>query len=287
MSEYVDKSLFLLDSNGQPQTEQFSKFDAVIPPLADNTMLLWRYVELARLVSVLSDKKLHFARSDTFQDRHEGSVTYPMQKALKLQFADKLNITRTLSVFRQKEMKESMFISCWCMGPDESEAMWKLYCGDKYGVAITAVYKELESSFSTSQVQIAPIKYIDYQKQSFPQDNLLYPFFHKRIAFAHEKEVRIIKWHSDQMQDGGDTKKITTEELKKYQDEMQRRRELKSARGMGISLEWDVEKCIKNIVVHPYAPEWYYDIVKKIVQKFTPQLVITVQWSSMRVEPTF
>ncbi|HEX9896884.1 MAG TPA: DUF2971 domain-containing protein [Dehalococcoidales bacterium] len=290
MSEYVDKSLFVPESEGLPQADQFSKFSkfsTIIPPPMDNTVLLWRYIELARLISMLSDKKLHFARADTFQDRHEGSVTNPMKNALQSQFADRPQIIRDLSEFRKKEMKESVFISCWCMGLEESEAMWKLYCGDKYGVAITAIYKELDSCFTMHKVTMAPVKYINFQKHSFPQDNLLYPFFHKRLAFAHEKEVRIIKWCSDQMQSGEDSKKMTEEERKEHQDEMQRRRELKSKRGMGISLEWDVDKFIRDIVVHPYAPEWYYNVVKQVVQKFTPQLIGKVQWSSMKTEPIY
>jgi hypothetical protein len=267
--------------------EEFSKFSNVVPPPSDKSLVLWRYLDFAKLIGLLNDKKLHLARADVFQDRHEGSVTNSMIEALKVQFADRAELSKTLSRFR-KLVKENTFISCWCMEP-ESEAMWKLYCGDNYGVAITVVYRDIETSFINQGLVIAPVRYLNYQTDGFPQDNVLYPLFHKRLAFAHEREVRIVKWCSDQMPVGipvtGHTP--TEEEVKGCQDEVRRGEALKVERGRSISLEFDVEKLIKIIVVHPYAPEWYFGIVKLVVERFTPVLTGKVEWSSMRTEPLY
>ncbi|OGO61706.1 MAG: hypothetical protein A2Z36_03030 [Chloroflexi bacterium RBG_19FT_COMBO_48_23] len=265
----------------------FSKFSNVVPSPSDTSLVLWRYLDLAKLIGLLNDKKLHFARADVFQDRHEGSVTNSMIEALNVQFADRAKLPKTLSRFR-KQVKENTFISCWCMEP-ESEAMWKLYCGDNYGVAITVVYRDIETSFINQGLVIAPVRYLNYQTEGFPQDNVLYPFFHKRLAFANEREVRIVKWCSDQMPVGISVigRPPTEEEIKEHQSEVRRGEALKVERGTGISVEFDVEKLIRTIVVHPYAPEWYFRIVKLVVEKFTPVLTGKVKWSSMRTEPLY
>jgi hypothetical protein len=118
-----DKSFLLPEKEGK-----FSGFSDVVTPPSDKSVVLWRYLDLAKLLALLSDKKLHFARADVFQDRHEGSVTNSMMEALKVQLADRTELSKTLSRFR-KLVKENTFVSCWCIEP-ESEAMWKLYCGD-------------------------------------------------------------------------------------------------------------------------------------------------------------
>lgn len=266
----------------------FSDFSNVVSPPSDKSVVLWRYLDLAKLVVLLNDKKLHFTRADVFQDQHEGSITKSMMETVKQQLADRAQLAVTLSRFRRL-VKESTFISCWCMDP-ESEAMWKLYCGDKYGIAITTIYRDIETYFTDRGLLVAPVKYLDYKVQGFPQDNLLYPFFHKRLEFAHEREVRIVEWCSDQMPVGIRVKgpdPPTEEEIKEHQDEIRRGEMLKAERGMGILLDFDAETMVKTIVVHPNAPEWYFRVIQLVVEKFTPILVEKVKWSSMRTEPLY
>lgn len=278
--------LFLMPE-GKYEVCDFSDFSKVVPPPSNKSVVLWRYLDFANLVALLSDKKLHLARADVFPDRHEGSITNSMMEALKRQFADRAELSKQVSGFR-KLMKESVFISCWCKEP-ESEAMWKLYCGGNYGVAITVVYQDIEVSFvAQNRLYIAPVQYLDYQTQGFPQDNLLYPFFHKRRAFAYEEEVRIAKWCSEHIPGTRKRDHAPTEEEKGIDEyELKRGEELKVERGTGILLEFDVETLIRNIVVHPYAPEWYFKAAKLVVEKFTPVLGEKVKWSSMRTEPLY
>lgn len=258
-----------------------SKFYNVVPPPCDKSVMLWRYMDLAKLVMMLSNKQLHFARADVFKDRHEGSFTTPMWEKLEDQFTKRPELRKTSSTFFKQHMKESAFVSCWCMEP-ESEAMWKLHCGDNYGVAITVVYQDIEAFFANQGLLITKVKYLNYQVEEFPLDMLFYPLFHKRLAFAHEKEVRIIKWHSEHIP-GKRVRGHTPTDREKKLDEY----ELKGERGKGISLEFDVERLVRNIVVHPYAHEWYFNTVKLVVEKFTPMLKEKVEWSPMRTEPLY
>ncbi len=135
---------------------------------------------------------------------------------------------------------------------------------------------------------MAQVQYLDYQVQEFPLDRALYPLFHKRIAFAHEGEVRILQWCSEHLPGKRVRDHTPTDEEKRVDEyELKRGEELKVERGTGISLEFDVEALVRNIAVHPYAPEWYFRVIKLIVEKFTPILVEKVKWSSIKTEPYY
>lgn len=267
-----------------------SKFEDVVPGPSDKGVVLWRYLDLAKFIALIAERKLHLTRADVFKDKHEGSVTNPMFGTQKKQFEEKLFNIQTLSNWR-KNLKECTFISCWCMGETESEAMWELYCGDKYGVAITATYKDIESALPDSRFRMAPIRYIDYQTEGFPQGNYYYPFFHKRLAFAHEREMRIVRVATDQYDDGSMPASFsdppTDTQRQEHEKERQLKAQLKAERGMGISIQLDVINTIQEIVVHPDAPEWYYTVIEEVVKRFIPELIRRVRWSPMRSEPVF
>lgn len=280
----LDERFLLPEKRGIP-----SRFESVVPSQGDKGVVLWRYLDLAKLIELISERKLYLTRADTFKDKYEGSVTNPMIRTLKKQFEGKPFNIATLSNFRKK-LKECTFISCWC-GTAESEAMWKLYCGEKYGVAITATYQDIEAALPDSHFKMAPVKYLDYQNEGFTQDNYYYPFFHKRQAFAHESEVRIVRVATDQLDDGAMPASFssppTDAQRQQHQEELKRKALLRAERGVCISIELDVTNTIRDIVVHPDAPDWYFAVVKEVVNKFIPELGQKVMWSSMRSEPLF
>ena len=43
-----------------------------------DSAVLWRYMDLTKLMALLEDRALHFARSDLLGDPFEGSMTAPM-----------------------------------------------------------------------------------------------------------------------------------------------------------------------------------------------------------------
>jgi len=191
-----------------------------------------------------------------------------------------------MSWFRQQQ-KEAMFISCWCKGSSESEAMWQIFSGEKYGVAVVSVYSDLEKVFNGKEWIMAPIKYLDYKTEGFHQGNYILPFFHKRKELEHEKEIRIIRWEGDQGPVGRRTDLTPEEVEKEYQEKLAKAKQLKETRGLGIDFDFQVETLIKKICVHPAASEWYYGVVAQIVEKFCSTLSNTIEWSTMRSRPIY
>ena len=165
------------------------------PQPNDPAVSVWRYMDLSKLAWLLTKKKLYFSRLDQLQDPFEGSSTRRTLDGIK-QFLERSGHQKAweniLNVFRQS--RTQMFVNCWYAGNEESEAMWRLYCSGDHGVAIQTTYNTLiESIRNNENVSIGRVTYVDYEKHHFPDSNLFYPVMHKRLAFAHESEVRLVQ----------------------------------------------------------------------------------------------
>ena len=117
------------------------------------TGTLWRYLDLAKFISLLEESALYFCRGDNFlNDPFEGATGsksmqpfweqqecehwsqsveffiqqgYPIDKATIMEQAD--NFIARQRAFRGKFKPASIFITCWHLNPVESEAMWQIY----------------------------------------------------------------------------------------------------------------------------------------------------------------
>lgn len=230
----------------------------------DATVRVWRYMDLARFVWMLENSKLFLARLNALGDPHEGSWPGFLAAIRDQQI---LELSKGKPAFDSAEtyerVRKAHFVSCWRYGNEESEAMWRLYCPNENGVAIQTTYEKLfDSICKVPGVFMGCVRYIDYQCMGFPIDNLLHPMMHKRLSFAHEQEVRLVKHVSKYMAP-----------------------EIESP--AGLEIDWQIETIAENIFVNPYAAGYYYEAVKAIVRQFRPELVDRVVWSQMRAAPVF
>jgi len=178
---------------------------------------LRRYTTINALAQMLRNRRLRLTRVDTFQDPFEGSVP-------KRQIEDQLpifssrNAAQMMSVaahypsmsmpprrsldpwtemtLRRRAKTRSAHASCWTAG-HESEAMWRLYCRDGgpegQGVSLRSTLGKIETSVARHDLFVSPIRYRHYHEGDAFDDELD-PFMHKRMGFAHEREVRLLKY---------------------------------------------------------------------------------------------
>lgn len=239
---------------------------------------LWRYMDLAKFISLVSKKKLFFACAESFEDIFEGAKGITERKpkwdSFYLDFLRqaiqtapgirpeeltddyvRTNSKRLLSEleFSGKIDRKRTFISCWYCNQYESEAMWKLYSTNvKNAVAIQTTYQQLYEALDRNpEITIGKVKYIDYSTQ-FSSINGAY--WYKRKSFEYEQEVRAIIQGKDG-HDGGIEKKV------------------------------DLEKLISAIYISPYAPQWFEDVVVDIVDKY--ELRKPVYHSDMAKQPFY
>ena len=118
---------------------------------------------------------------------------------------------------------------------------------------------------------IGKVDYLDYDSDLIPENDLLYPFVHKRRSFEFESELRAVITHYPEGEDpdGG----VTAEEL----------REATPVDGLTVAV--DVGQLIQAVHVAPTAPHWFFDLVSSVVERY--EISAKVVQSSLAEEPLF
>ena len=128
------------------------------PP--DNAVV-WRYMNLEKLLSILIDRALFFASASTLRkdDKYEGQPTQSEIDALRVDLDTARELERTFHV----RVADALFFNCWHMNDDESDAMWKIYVNGIGGVAIRSTVLRLKKSLDASphDISIGRISYND------------------------------------------------------------------------------------------------------------------------------
>lgn len=232
------------------------------PQPENKQMKVWRYLDLPKFINLLMTQKLYLSRIDILSDLYEGSLT-------KKNFANKeIELERLresggkIQGPSNQKMRESFYVNCWRIDNNESEAMWKLYCPLNDGVAIQTTYDKLVHSTENEEVHIGLVNYLDYDSETFPSGNVYYPIMHKRKAFEHEKEIRLVKAKSD----------YWAEEEFDNPD-------------FGLTINWNPSTYLERIYVNPYASSWYFETVSELVKKL--DLKLDIEWSNLKDEPLY
>lgn len=149
-----------------------------------------------------------------------------------------------------KGTRQSTLINCWHENPYESAAMWKLYSREEDGIAIKTDFNSFKTSFTCSQsIYIGSVSYVDYESFFIPDGNAFFPFLHKRKSFEHEHEVRAINSRDPNQDD--------EVSMQLYHDLISR-----------AYYEVDLSILIKKVVVAPFAPNWFFDLVKSVTERY-------------------
>jgi hypothetical protein len=161
-----------------------------------NEMPIWRYMDLARYVSLL-DRGIFFARPDRFTDPWEG--TWGGRDLLRfredhghLSLDDLEKEWKTIHD-RRKTARARIGVSCWHESPHESAALWELYLPRGLGVAIKSTTTHLLDGMQGSQraVEAVELTYEDYRGLELGSDVKKLLSF-KRSEFQHEREIRFL-----------------------------------------------------------------------------------------------
>jgi hypothetical protein len=249
-------------------------------PLADHpsfpqpknpTLPVWRYLDTPKLLSLLLRREIYLRRLDLLPDKFEGTHPKLTWELIRQQLAKEATLTpeQVRSIVADMggtrgPMRRINYASCWCLQEHESEAMWRLYCGVEEGVALVLPYSGLKASLDDPSTYIGAVTYLDYETQVFPIGNTFNPAMHKRREFAYEHEVRIV------------AARMPPKPIVEWTEA-----DLPSS----IALPWDPESNLARIVVSPYAPEWYLEIVRETVRKIAPALAERVVASAMTAGP--
>ncbi|MBE5091945.1 DUF2971 domain-containing protein [Bacillus thuringiensis] len=235
---------------------------------------LWRYMDFAKLVSLLSNESLYLCRSDKFRDVFEGRL-FGLENVKKVfenqnlrmnnrylsEEDDDLGGCKSLVLGGYDEyskvkletaefIRKNMFVNCWHLNEEQSAAMWDLYVKSGEGIAVQTTFGRVKRSLDCcgKDIYIGKVEYIDHLKEENYIGDKILPFFTKRLSFKHEEEVRVIYSAVDE--------KGFWDDATKYEDMH------------GINLKVDLNKLIESIYISPDAPSWFASVVEVILEKF-------------------
>ena len=208
--------------------------------------VLWRYINFTKFVSLLETESLFFSRADKLGDPFEGSATILNKLANRLQVTvPPEGIAQMEEIYRR--VPRVTLVSCWHESDRESEVMWRLYSGETEGIAIKTSFSDLKNRLGCKKKIIAKrITYIDHKEGIIPVFNMFARLLHKRESFKYDQEVRLL-WPKWSVADG--------------------KMDLSQDADIGEYCEVDLSQLIKEIVVAPFAPDWFLELVRKIASR--------------------
>jgi hypothetical protein len=238
-------------------------------------------MDLAKFADLVQRRELFFTRAPFLGDPYEGSITkaeYRQRQSLfelAEQFpdhtlgggivAEKLaEMERRLSAIRKQEL-DQYFVSCWHESEYESAAMWASYGGNHASVSIQSTFKKMKEALPSSCL-IGKVKYVDWENDIIPSDNVFNSIMHKRRSFAHESEVRAVAWGRLSAEHGGDLI-----------------REKAGPRGVYIPI--DLNSMVEDVYIAPLAPEWFFNVARELARTYG--LAAQVKQSSLAGEPLY
>ena len=208
---------------------------------------IWRYMDMAKFVHLVLKKSLFLSRADLFGDPYECSLPRLVAEGLENYYKGLGGDLDEQMTRARLEIRDNSYVNCWHEAPYESAAMWDLYANRGLGVAVKSTVGRLADTLTTNLASDQEpfygtrVRYIDYQLDTFPTDNLLWPLVHKRKSFEHEKEFRIVSTRLPQYESG---KRASPENLP------------------GLSVSVDPELLVQDVYVAPGSESWFLDVIQ-------------------------
>lgn len=252
---------------------------------------VWRYMSLEAVMATLSSRQLRLTRLDRFDDPFEGTVPHAELAQVAQQFFDakaysdgprlrkaiQVNDVQRRSLSWADEMRQRRVArlqcahaSCWRHG-DESEGMWRLYCKDAdvpgQGVAVRTTVGKLREALQSAEVHMHPIVYRKYHEGP-PFTHELACFFHKRMGFAHEQEIRVLTYDAERSHEftryiaGFTNAEPAMLEAHRY-------------------VAFDLAAVVDELVISPYASDEYEERVRAAISSLDSDLGELIQLSEL------
>jgi len=196
----------------------------------DAQATIWRYLNFSKFVGLLEGNTLFFPYTEQFSDTREGMHAHARA--------------------RRPGAKRAA-VSSWHASDHESEAMWRLYSPIQEALALRSTYARLREQLPEC-VRIHLVQYVD--APSANGDDSLAPFFYKRKAYEHEKELRAVV---DQPPPEANA--------------------VGEPNGWGFPV--DVQQLVERVYVSPFAQDWFYSLVEKVCRRY--RLNIPVEYSEL------
>jgi hypothetical protein len=216
----------------------------------ENEQVLWRYMSLAKFISMIAQNALWLARADTFKDKHEGRFPDDMKKNIMKvyqQLGNKGSSPIQNAQDLQDYLVKNTFINCWHKNCAENMVMWAIYGESNTSIAIQTSIGKIKTAINTSDLNghCLNLKNVTYLESDAIPETLRYEhcFFIKRPHFSFEQEVRI---SLDTYYPNNPSKETP----------------------YGHMLPVNISNLINKILIHPDSPDWFEEVIASITDKY-------------------
>lgn len=182
---------------------------------------VWRYLNFAKFVWSLEAGALFLPYTSSFADVLEGG-----KRCARKSDDDGACAPRAA-------------VSSWHASDHESEAMWRIYSPMQEALALRSTYERLRQGLP----DFVRIHLVQYADSPPPSDDPLLPYFFKRKAYEHEKELRAV---TGNVPPGYGAVEEET----------------------GWQLPIDVGLVIERVYVSPFAQHWFYELVQGVIRRY-------------------
>ena len=264
---------------------------------------VYRIIGLDGLMSVLINKEERYVRPiDCWEDTFEGYMLHMLDSQDGMQSVlDRLYVisgrNQWITIRNLSKLLRSRYAcygQCWSKKPD-SDAMWRIYAYDKKAIQLVSSVGKIQEMIDNSvwaglEVEIQEVKY-DIKDEKEALNKILVPnakidtaYFHKRPAFEHEAEVRILlndlkKYENvDVFASAAIRSNLKFVDKSKTETEQIREAVTHLVSGKGgylavapneIKLKiTEMKQYIDGIRIHPQALNWYVDLIRKICKNY-------------------
>lgn len=155
--------------------------------------ILRRYMDLPKLLDLLSTSKLYCRRADGFSDRLEGALFPSFRRSLDEAFA-RGEVQNNADYFYQRS-RVGNYVSCWTLGARDNMAFWQLYGGVKTSIAVTTTVDRLiHCALSWGRPTILhKVRYVDHRRvKTYTMGRYTDVLQYKSDAYKYEREVRLL-----------------------------------------------------------------------------------------------
>lgn len=268
----------------------------------DDDIILYRITSLEGFLSLVLNRQERFARPiDCWEDTFEGYMLHLLDSDEgirsiigKLYEISGKDIEATIHNFAKiQRSRYACYGVCWTRLRD-SDAMWRIYSYDKKAIQIVSSKKRISemlelASLDAGTYAIKDVRYdIDDEQTAISKilnrnSHVDAAYFHKRPAFKHEEEVRVLI-HDVEMYRNAEEFSVQAIKAKYKNTDVSKSptRRLYDAISAGKTREEylklggtermisinDLGSYISGIRVHPQAPEWYVEVIEKLCVEF-------------------
>lgn len=268
-------------------------------------MDLFRIISLETFVDLLHNKRERYVRPATWKDTFEGylfSKIYDKVEQRKIVEDIYYNVCPnnykgTINNMTNLEhIKWFIYGQCWTT-EKESDAMWRIYSYENHSIQIQSSKEKIEGLLEKAGWTEHDIEHVQYdinpdedithiQIEQIKNSKKLYePYLHKRKAFKHESEIRVLindfrwqqmaalvrqsaNWKIDEaVKNAKDDQEIIDEIVRRLEKRMNHWIESKMPNELYINVP-DLASYISCVVINPFAEDWYVNLIENLCKEY-------------------